>query len=106
VPFLTPRTTEVLGLFNLSLAAGIAVNVVYLLADPPWVRAIGEFVSLAIGLSVVVRLWTVYPFNYSAMTFDGDLLTRLVLVLAIGGSIIGLIVQVVVLSRSGPRRAY
>jgi hypothetical protein len=35
IPFLTSDTAQVLWLVNLSLAAGIAANLVYLAYDPP-----------------------------------------------------------------------
>jgi hypothetical protein len=38
LPFLTSAITHVLGLVNLSLAAGLAVNLVYLAYDPPWLN--------------------------------------------------------------------
>ena len=40
LPFLTSATDHVLGLVNLSLAAGLAANLVYLAHDPPWVKSL------------------------------------------------------------------
>ena len=61
IPFLTSDTDQVLWLVNLSLAAGIAANVVYLAYDPPWVRSPGDLVTTGIGLATAIRIWQVFP---------------------------------------------
>jgi hypothetical protein len=52
VPFLTSATSQVLGLVNLSLAVGLAVNLVYLAYDPPWLKSLGDLLTAGIGLAV------------------------------------------------------
>ena len=59
-------TGQVLWLVNLSLAAGIAANVVYLAYDPPWVRSLGDLVTTGIGLAAAIRIWQVFPFALSS----------------------------------------
>ena len=54
MPFLTSDTGQVLWLFNLSLAAGIAANFVYLAYDPPWVRSLGDLATTGIGLATAI----------------------------------------------------
>ncbi len=51
LPFLTSDTTQVLGLVNLCLAAGIAANLVYLAYDPPWLKSLGDLATTGIGLA-------------------------------------------------------
>ena len=119
LPFLTEDTHQVLGLINLSLAAGFAANLVYLAHDLPWVKALGDLVTMGIGLAVVVRIWQVFPFdfggnmfNFGGYTFDGALLVRMMLVIAGVGAAIGMLVQLTVLAsrladdaaRTGARR--
>ncbi|MGE5828818.1 MAG: hypothetical protein ACM30G_10730 [Micromonosporaceae bacterium] len=98
VPFLTEETTAVLGLFNLSLLIGAFVNILYALVDARWLRAFGEMVTTVIGLAVLSRIWSVFPFDFgtsSSWTF----LTRLVLLVAMVGAGIGLVVNIVALGR-------
>ena len=57
IPFLTSDTSEVLWLVNLSLAAGIAVNLVYLAYDPPWLKSLGDLVTTGIRLATAIRIW-------------------------------------------------
>jgi hypothetical protein len=99
-PFLTSSTPEVLGLVNASLVVGLVVNVVYLAVSSPGVWALGQLVILAVGLAAAFRVWTVFPFDFGASTFDWALLVRILLVIGIVGSLIGLVVQLVMLIRS------
>jgi len=64
LPVLTGATTRVLWLVNLSLAAGMAANVVCLAHDPPWLRSLGDLVTAAIGLAAAIRIWRVFPFDF------------------------------------------
>ena len=96
IPFLTSDTDQVLWLVNLSLAAGIAANVVYLAYDPPWVRSPGDLVTTGIGLATAIRIWQVFPF---ALSSGWSTAVRVLLVVAIAGSCIALVVQIVSLAR-------
>jgi hypothetical protein len=106
LPFLTGNTREVLGIVNVSLIAGVVVNVVYLFLDLPWLKALGDLVTLGIGLAVLARLWQVFPFDFRGSSFDWALVVRILFAVAGVGSAIGIIVQVVMLIRSlfGPGR--
>lgn len=92
VPFLTADTASVLPLFNLSLAATVVANLVYLAYDPRWLTAAGGVVTATIGLAVLARLLRVFPFDFSAPG-PWALVVRIVLVLAIVGAVIGLLVE-------------
>ena len=96
MPFLTSDTGQVLWLVNFSLAAGIAANVVYLAYDPPWVRSPGGLATTGIGLATAIRLWQVFPF---ALSSGWSTAVRVLLVVAIAGSCIALVVQIVSLAR-------
>jgi hypothetical protein len=93
VPFLTEETSLVLWLVNISLIAGVVVNVAFAAFDPPWVKSLGDLITTSIGLVVLVRLWQVFPFDFSGYSVNWAVLARLVLVVAIVGSIIGVVVQ-------------
>jgi len=100
VPFLTEDTRQVLGLVNLSLAASIAVNLVYLAYDPRWVRSLGDLLTTSIGLAGIVRVWQVFPFDVDGYSVDWALVIRGVLVVAGVGAAIGILVQLVALIRA------
>lgn len=100
VPFLTSETAEVLGLVNASFVAGIVANAVYLVYDAPWLVALGGVVTTGIGLVALIRIIQVFPVDFSDWDFDGTALVRVLLILAIVGTAIGIVVQLVALVRS------
>lgn len=100
VPFLTEDFAAVVDLINTSLVVGIVVNAINLVFDRTWLRAIGDLVTLCIGVVVLVRFWAVFPFDFPDDGFDWALIVTIVLGLAILGSAVGIVVQVVILIRA------
>jgi hypothetical protein len=96
IPFLTGDTAQVLGLVDLCLAAGIAANLVYLAYDPPWLKSLGDLATTGIGLATAIRIWQVFPFDLSS---GWSAAVRTLLVIAIAGSCVALVVQIVTLAR-------
>jgi hypothetical protein len=106
VPFLTAETADVIDWVNLSIWVGVAANVLYLLADPVALKALGDVVTTAVGMVVVVRIWQVFPFDVSS---TWELVLRVLLVLGMVGSGIGILVALgrfgkAVTGRPAPRR--
>jgi hypothetical protein len=97
LPFLTEDTASLLTLFNVSLVAGLVVNVVQLAYDPPWLVAAGAVVTTGIGLAVLIQVWRVFPFDFGADPAWGTV-TRVLLVLAVIGTVVGLLVHLVTLT--------
>jgi len=99
IPFLTSGTSQVLWLVNLSLAAGIAANLVYLAYDPPWLKSLGDLVTSGIGLAVAIRIWQVFPFAFHGSSAWWSTAARVLLILVIVGSAMSIVVQAVSLAR-------
>jgi len=99
VPFLTPSTTQVLGLVNLALAVSAAVNMIYLLHDTPRLRALGDLVTAAIGLTVAIRLWQVFPFAFHGSAAAWSVVVRVLLMIGIVGSCISVLYNLVTVGR-------
>lgn len=99
LPFLTSATTQVLGLVNLSLAVGLAVNLVYLAYDPPWLKSLGDLLTAGIGLVVGIRLWQVFPFAFHGSSAWWATTVRVLLIIGIAGCCVSILVQVVSLGR-------
>lgn len=100
VPFLTADMTLVIGLVNASIIVGIVANVVYLVRDSRWVRAIGDIATNSVGLAAMVRLYQVSPFDFSGSTFEWIRVVQILLFVGIAGALIGIIVAIVSLVRS------
>jgi hypothetical protein len=98
VPFLTAETTAVLGAVDAALVAGIVVNLVHLVRDPGWLTPVGVMVTTAFGLVATVRVLQVFPFSFGS-GFDWASVIRVLLVLGVVGSAIGLLVALVQLFR-------
>jgi hypothetical protein len=97
LPFLTEGTPQVLSLLNVALAAGIALNAAYLAYEAAWFKDLGYFLADAIGLAVLVRIWQVFPFDFTGWAV---LLTHALLVVAIVVIVIGVITNLVLLVRA------
>jgi hypothetical protein len=105
VPVLTDDTVDVLPLVNASLAVGIAVAVVEVIRDPPWLVALGGMATTAIGTATVLRMWQVFPLDFGNGSFDWAMLARVLLAVAVIGSIVGFAAQTAALAgalRAGP----
>jgi hypothetical protein len=97
--FLTGQTRDVLWLVNVSLVASIGADLTYVVFDPPWFKALGDLVTTGISLVVTLRVWQVFPFDFSGYSFNWAALVRFILIVAVVGSIIGMTVQIVTLIR-------
>jgi hypothetical protein len=92
LPFLNGDMRLVMPWVNASILVTLAANVVYLVRDPRWLKASGDVLTMAVGLLALVQVWRVFPFDFSQSAFDWALVTRVVLVVSIVGSIIGMVV--------------
>ncbi|MFZ2529198.1 MAG: hypothetical protein WAX14_16335 [Rhodococcus sp. (in: high G+C Gram-positive bacteria)] len=96
VPFLTDDTTVVLGWVNASIVVSIIANAVFLVADPPRLRAFGELATSAVGLYALTRMWQVFPFDFGAAgSVPWTTIVRVVLGVGIVGTIIAVLVSLV-----------
>ena len=91
--FLTEDTSKVLWVVNLSLAASVVANLIYMLHDDRRVKALGDIVTTAVGLVAAARIWQSFPFDFSDFAVDWSYVVRGLLIVAIVGSVIGLTVQ-------------
>ena len=100
VPFLTEGVSLVLGLVNASIAVNLVANLVYLLADPRWLKLLGDVLTTSVGLAARLQIWRVFPFDFSDSSFDWALVARVAIGVGIGGSAIAIVVDLVSLVKS------
>ena len=90
-PFITDEWNRVSGLVELSLFATILVTVAYLSFDPPRFKGIGDAVTGLVSLSATARVLSVFPFDFADYPGPWATLVRAALILAIVGTVIGII---------------
>ncbi len=103
LPFLTGGWREVLPVLTLSLGATVAVNLGYVVHDPPWLRSAAGIVLLVLSVAVTVQLLRVFPFLLSGYEFPWDTVARVVLLVALVGTLIAIVVEIVKLVRLAER---
>jgi hypothetical protein len=99
LPFLTDDFADVLWLIDISLLATIGVNFVYLGYDPGWFKSVCQIGLAAISMAVTLRMYQVFPFDFSGSEFDWAWTVRFLMVLGMIGIGIGVLVELVKLAR-------
>lgn len=92
VGFLTGDTVEVLGVVSATMLAAVVANLGYAVADPAWLRALGDLVTTGVGIAALLALWQVFPFDFGETSFDWALLVRWMLAVGLVGSAIAMLV--------------
>jgi hypothetical protein len=83
----------------------MVVNLSYVFFDSRWFKSITQIGLAGVSLAATVRLYRVFPFDFSAYDFGWDTLARAVLIIAMVGIVISIVVEVVKLLGAGLRVA-
>ena len=103
LPWLTEEFEDVLPIMNASIMASIVVNALYIVYDARWFKALGELVTLGFSIAVGVTLLRVFPFDFSAYSWNWEATTRVIIVLAIVAMVIAVIVNIARLVNAAAR---
>lgn len=95
VPFLTDETDLVLGWVNASIVVNLVANVLYFVADPPRLRALGDVVTTSVGVVAMIRVWQVFPFDVASDSSGWGLVLRFLLAIGVIGSVVGIVAALV-----------
>jgi len=101
--WLTDDFEQVLPIVNVSIVATIVVNLMYIIYDAAWFKSMFQVALLVISLVVTVRLYRVFPFDFSAYSFNWEAVTRGILILVCIAVGIGLIAELVKFARSSAK---
>ena len=93
LPFLTEDLALVVPWISLSLAATIVANLIYWTNDSPVIKSAGQVMVNFMSAYATYTMLTVFPFDFAGHAFDWELVTRIVLVIAIVGAGIGALVE-------------
>ncbi len=100
--FLTEDFEQVLGIVTASLIAGIVANLALAVHHRGRSRALADVVTAAFGLAVGLRMWEVFPFDFTGYATDWSGPVRLALGVGIGATGIAIIANLVTLV-TGPQ---
>lgn len=98
--FLTAETTDVLPWVDAQIAVAVAANAIWLVADPRWLRALGEALTALVGIAVSARILSVFPFSFDDGGIPWETMVRVALWVAIVGSAIGVVTNLVAFARA------
>ena len=97
-PFLTEQFEDLLPWLDVSFVAGAAVNLLWVVWEPAWLKHLGQAALNLIGVAVAVRTWHVFPFDVSS---GWETTFRVVLVVAAVGASLATIVELAKLAWTG-----
>ncbi len=80
LPFLTEDFDRVVPWISLSLIVAMAVNLLFMWSDRGWHKPLGDLVQTGFSLVATVKLYRVFPFDYSADDVAWAGVTRVVLI--------------------------
>jgi hypothetical protein len=103
LPFLTTDFGRVLWLIDVSLIATILVNLVWIGYDVDWFKALCQIGLNLISAVVSIRMYQVFPFDFSDYEFGWAPIARIVIILTIVGLALGTIAELVKVAKSGFR---
>lgn len=93
--FLTPEFDDLLPIVTVAFVVSIAVNLVLAWNDAGPRKSVANLVTSAFGFLAAVRTLRVFPFDFSAYATDWSWLARMVVILAIIGTAIAFVVELV-----------
>lgn len=98
-PWLTSAFDDVVPLIVFSLAVSIVLNAAWLFFDPPRFRSVGQIITNVVSVIVTVRLYQVFPFDFSPYDFNWGAVARIVMIVAAVGAAVGALADVAKLAR-------
>lgn len=105
-PFLTDDFEQVAPIIVVTLWVGILINLIYLFSDAKWIKALAQIGLAGISIAATIRLYQVFPFDFTASDFPWNAITRTILILGIVGTSISIIVEAVKLAGGIGRAGY
>ena len=98
--FLTDQFDDVLPLITVSFVYGMATNALFVLYDRKWFKALVDVGGSVIAFLVTLRLFQVYPFDFSDYAVDWSWLVTTLLIIGLVATAIAALAQSVRVVRS------
>lgn len=103
LPFLTAEFGQVSRLIVFSLVVSMVAHASLLVSERPRSGSVEQAVLAGVNLWVAVQVLRVFPFDFSRYDFDWDVVVRILLFLAILGTIVDLVSSLSRLARLADR---
>ena len=91
ISFVTNDFAEVEGIIASSLVATIVVNTLFIFYDKRWFKGLGEALSQTVSFVATIRLFRVFPFDFSSWDGPWEQVARAVLILALIGTAVSIV---------------
>lgn len=91
LPFLTEEFRALVPLISVSLIFSIIANLVYLFDDRTIVKSTGQILVDLVSLYVTYQIYLAFPFDFTASTIDWAVPLRVLLIVAMVGTGIGVL---------------
>ena len=98
LPFLTDEFRGLIPWISLSLLVSIVANLVYQFNDSTIVKSTGQILVNLVSLFVTYQIYLVFPFDFSAYAFNWEVALRILLILTIVGTGIGVLTETIKLA--------
>jgi hypothetical protein len=95
LPFVTVDAIQAVTILNIATVVNIDLNGLCLAVDFGWLKPLTEFINAVFSLMFAMEVRRSFPFNLPAGSVDWELIARLAILVTIIGSVIGIIVQFV-----------
>lgn len=92
-PFITNSFTAILPLFYISFFATLIANLIFLISGEWFIVSLLKFMLNIFSIVVMVSLYYIFPFDFSAYTANWALITKILILISIGGILIGTITE-------------
>jgi hypothetical protein len=100
VAFLTEDFSRVVGVVSLSLMISLLINLVYLAVDPLWIKRLGDAVTAAVAVVVMLQLFQVFPFDFGSGWDWAHTVLRVFLAFGCIGAAIGVLANLAEMAKS------
>lgn len=90
--FILPSFQDVLWIFNISICATIAANIIFLIYHAGWFRSIVQIILNILGFLVCYYLYTIFPFIFSNSAYTIAL--KILIILGIIALVIATLVEI------------
>ena len=97
--FITDEWDGVVRPLAIALGAALVANIAYVIYDGKTFKSTVQLLLAALNIWATLRVLDVFPFDFSVHPVDWSPLVRLLLIVAIVGTVVGAIVEVVRLTR-------